>query len=85
MNDTLFLIWHWFDRRVPIFQRDLLPDDTVSSLEMSVHFFVYTAIFNLVFIINGNLFMHFDLLCYSEMLVNTVLTRGMHHTSPGNW
>jgi len=84
MNDTLFLIWHWSGRRVPIFQRDLLPDDTVSSLEMSIHFFVYTPIFNLVFIINGDLFMHLNFLCYSEMLVNAVLTSRMHHTSPGS-
>jgi hypothetical protein len=85
MNNTLFLIWHWSGRRVLIFQRDLLPDDTVSSLEMSVHFFVYTAIFNLVFIVNGNLFMLLNLLCYFEMSVNTVLTSRMHHTSPGSW
>jgi len=77
MNNTLFLI--------SIFQRDLLPDDTVSSLEMSVHFFVYTAIFSLVSIVDGNLFMHLNLLCYSEMSVNTVLTGRMHHTSPGSW
>jgi hypothetical protein len=84
MNDTLSLIGHWCGRRVRIFQRDLPPDDTVSSLEMSVHFFVYTAIFNLVFIINGKLFMHLNLLYYSEMLVNTVLTSRMYHTSPGS-
>jgi hypothetical protein len=85
MNDTLFLIWHWSGGRVPTFQRDLLPANTVSSLEMSIHFFVYMAIFNLVFIINGNLFTHLNLSCYSEMLVITVLTSTMHHTSPGSW
>jgi hypothetical protein len=59
--------------------------EAVSSLEMSVHFFVYTVIFNLVFIIIGNLIVHLSLLCYSEMLVDIVLNSGMHHISPGSW